>query len=52
MEAQSPMAIVIPSKGSSVNVMLREGDISWHDFLERAMDFKYALIILTEEHLP
>lgn len=41
VEAQSPMAIVIPTKGSSFSTQLRHGDISWHDFLESAKDFKY-----------
>ncbi|KAL5544827.1 hypothetical protein UlMin_008611 [Ulmus minor] len=40
VEAQSPMAIVIPTRGSSFSTKLRPGDISWHDFLERAKDFK------------
>lgn len=42
VEAQSPMAIVIPTKGNSFSVKLRDGDISWHDFLESAKDFKYV----------
>ncbi|KAE8125012.1 hypothetical protein FH972_019850 [Carpinus fangiana] len=40
VEAQSPMAIVIPTRGSSFSMNLRAGDISWHDFLERVKDFK------------
>ncbi|XP_030493803.2 hexanoyl-CoA synthase-like isoform X1 [Cannabis sativa] len=40
VEAQSPLAIVIPSKGSSVSAQLRHGDVSWHDFLNRANKFK------------
>ncbi|KAJ4836275.1 putative acyl-activating enzyme 17, peroxisomal [Turnera subulata] len=35
VDAQAPMAIVIPTKGSSFSVKLRNDDISWHDFLER-----------------
>lgn len=38
IDAQSPTAIVIPSRGSTVE--LREGDISWHEFLERVKKFK------------
>ncbi|KAG6745874.1 hypothetical protein POTOM_050384 [Populus tomentosa] len=34
--AQAPMAIVIPTKGCSFSMNLRDGDISWHDFLEKA----------------
>ncbi|XP_059455543.1 probable acyl-activating enzyme 17, peroxisomal [Corylus avellana] len=40
VEAQSPMAIVIPTRGSSFSMNLRDSDISWHDFLERVKDFK------------
>ncbi|WCJ22031.1 acyl-activating enzyme 17 [Euphorbia peplus] len=35
VEAQSPTAIVIPTKGSSFSMKLRDQDISWHDFLKR-----------------
>ncbi|KAH0975881.1 hypothetical protein GBA52_017780 [Prunus armeniaca] len=38
--AQSPMAIVILTKGSNSSMKLRDGDISWHDFLETVKDFK------------
>ncbi|KAM1186652.1 hypothetical protein PS2_015466 [Malus domestica] len=38
--AESPMAIVILTKGSSSSTKLRDGDISWHDFLETVKDFK------------
>lgn len=37
------MAVVIPARGSSFSMKLRDGDISWHDFLERVKHFKYAL---------
>ncbi|PON92709.1 2,3-dihydroxybenzoate-AMP ligase [Trema orientale] len=40
VEAQSPTAIVIPTRGSSFSAKLRQDDISWHDFLERAKAFK------------
>ncbi|KAK2983436.1 hypothetical protein RJ640_024690 [Escallonia rubra] len=42
--AQSPVAIVIHTRGSSFDTKLRDGDISWHDFLERARDYKLILI--------
>jgi hypothetical protein len=45
VEAQSPMAIVIPTRGSSFSMNLRAGDISWHDFLERVKDFKYVIFL-------
>ncbi|KAK9669045.1 hypothetical protein RND81_13G105100 [Saponaria officinalis] len=34
IDAQAPLAIVIPTKGSSFSIKLRSGDISWHDFRE------------------
>ncbi|GMY15415.1 probable acyl-activating enzyme 17, peroxisomal [Fagus crenata] len=40
VEAQSPMAVVIPTRGSSFSMTLRDGDISWHDFLGRVKHFK------------
>ncbi|KAH7528835.1 hypothetical protein FEM48_Zijuj05G0114900 [Ziziphus jujuba var. spinosa] len=40
VEAESPMAIVIPTRGSSFSIKLRDGDIAWNDFLERVGDFK------------
>ncbi|XP_008244070.1 PREDICTED: probable acyl-activating enzyme 17, peroxisomal [Prunus mume] len=38
--AQSPMAVVILTKDSNSSMKLRDGDISWHDFLETVKDFK------------
>ncbi|KAJ8452217.1 hypothetical protein Cgig2_006022 [Carnegiea gigantea] len=32
IDAQSPVAIVIPTRGTDFSVKLRSGDISWHDF--------------------
>ncbi|KAH1114873.1 hypothetical protein J1N35_008251 [Gossypium stocksii] len=40
VEAQAPMAIVLPAKSSSFNIKLRDGDISWPEFLERVKKFK------------
>lgn len=40
VNAQAPMAIVIPTKGCSFSINLRDGDISWHDFLEKATDLR------------
>ncbi|KAB1218865.1 putative acyl-activating enzyme 17, peroxisomal [Morella rubra] len=40
VEAQSPMAIVIPVRGSSFSMKLRDDDISWDDFLGRVKDLK------------
>jgi len=33
VEAQGPLAIVIPADGKSRGLQLREGDLSWDDFL-------------------
>lgn len=38
VDAQSPTAIVIPAGGSSFSMELRDGDMSWHDFLQRAIN--------------
>ncbi|KAM3380901.1 putative acyl-activating enzyme 17, peroxisomal isoform X1 [Capsicum galapagoense] len=35
IDAQSPMSVVIPNRSSTPSIKLRDGDISWHDFLER-----------------
>ncbi|KAL9375137.1 hypothetical protein Peur_032016 [Populus x canadensis] len=40
VHAQAPMAIVLPTKGCSFSMNLRDGDISWHDFLEKATDLR------------
>jgi hypothetical protein len=44
VHAQAPMAIVLPTKGCSFSMNLRDGDISWHDFLEKATDLRYAFL--------
>ncbi|KAJ8536358.1 hypothetical protein K7X08_034759 [Anisodus acutangulus] len=35
IDAQSPMVIVIPNRSSTLSIKLRDGDISWHEYLER-----------------
>ncbi|XAR63868.1 Acetate--CoA ligase [Bertholletia excelsa] len=42
IDAQSPMAIVIPTRGSgsSISVKLRDGDISWQDFLAKVKNLR------------
>ncbi|CAH9142654.1 unnamed protein product [Cuscuta epithymum] len=40
VDAQSPMAIVVPNRNSSLSIKLRDGDIAWHDFLGRIKDSK------------
>lgn len=48
IDAQSPIAIVIPTKDSSFSTKLREGDISWHEFLEGVNDFKEVEFVAVE----
>lgn len=43
VDAKSPLAVVIPTRGSGFSMELRDGDLSWHDFLERVNSLKYAL---------
>jgi hypothetical protein len=43
VDAESPMAIVIPSRSSGFSMKLRNGDLSWFDFLERVNSIKYAI---------
>lgn len=45
VDAQSPMAIVIPTKGSTLE--LRDGDISWLDFQGRVEHVKYVILCLS-----
>ncbi|XP_031276844.1 probable acyl-activating enzyme 17, peroxisomal [Pistacia vera] len=40
VDAQAPMAIVIPARGPGGSMRLRDGDISWHDFLGKVRNFK------------
>ncbi|GAU38776.1 hypothetical protein TSUD_279290 [Trifolium subterraneum] len=40
VDAESPMAIVIPSRSSGFSMKLRNGDLSWCDFLERVNRMK------------
>ncbi|XP_010262187.1 PREDICTED: probable acyl-activating enzyme 17, peroxisomal isoform X2 [Nelumbo nucifera] len=40
VDAQAPLAIVVPSRGSSLKMELRGCDMSWHAFLERVEHFK------------
>ncbi|KAL0381334.1 UNVERIFIED_CONTAM: putative acyl-activating enzyme 17, peroxisomal [Sesamum angustifolium] len=49
VDAQSPMAIVIPTRGSSFSRMLRDIDISWQSFLERAYVSKEVEFVAVEQ---
>lgn len=42
VDAESPMAIVIPTRGSELGMKLRDGDLSWCDFLEGVDSLKYV----------
>ncbi|XWS47886.1 hypothetical protein CRYUN_Cryun13aG0024400 [Craigia yunnanensis] len=51
VEAQAPMAIVIPARGSSFSIKLRNGDISWPDFLERVKKLKGDVFEAVEQRV-
>ncbi|KAI3513298.1 hypothetical protein L1887_20627 [Cichorium endivia] len=48
VDARSPTAIVIPSRSSELSIKLRDGDISWHDFLERVKSYKNVEFVAVE----
>ncbi|XP_011096943.1 probable acyl-activating enzyme 17, peroxisomal isoform X1 [Sesamum indicum] len=49
VDARSPMAIVIPTRGSSFSRILRDTDISWQSFLERAYASKEVEFVAVEQ---
>ncbi|KAK4354364.1 hypothetical protein RND71_026558 [Anisodus tanguticus] len=49
VDAHSPMAIVIPNRASSLSIELRDGDISWPNFLERVKDSKGHEFVAVEQ---
>ncbi|KAL8056782.1 hypothetical protein ABFX02_04G140900 [Erythranthe guttata] len=49
VDAQSPMAIVIPNRDSNFSMKLRDNDISWQSFLERATGFKEVEFVAVEQ---
>ncbi|KOM40254.1 hypothetical protein LR48_Vigan04g045200 [Vigna angularis] len=49
VDAESPMAVVIPTKGSEFSMKLRNSDLSWHDFLEKVYSLKGKEFIETEQ---
>ncbi|EYU38156.1 hypothetical protein ABFS82_04G140800 [Erythranthe guttata] len=49
VDAQSPMAIVIPNRDSNFSTKLRDNDISWQSFLERATGFKEVEFVAVEQ---
>ncbi|CAK9330025.1 unnamed protein product [Citrullus colocynthis] len=40
VDARAPLAIVIPTNSTGFSMELRDGDISWHAFLDRVKDLK------------
>ncbi|KAL4559365.1 hypothetical protein LXL04_031503 [Taraxacum kok-saghyz] len=48
VDAGSPMAIVIPTRGSNFSMKLRDGDVSWHNFLERVQSYKNVEFVAVE----
>ncbi|KAG5522638.1 hypothetical protein RHGRI_034705 [Rhododendron griersonianum] len=52
IDAQPPVAIVIPSRSSSFDTKLRDGDISWHDFLAKVKNFRQELVLYVCYLLP
>ncbi|KAJ0805101.1 putative acetate--CoA ligase [Helianthus annuus] len=48
VDAGSPLAIVIPTRGLSFSMKLRDGDISWLDFLEQAKSYKNVEFVAVE----
>ncbi|KAI8528734.1 hypothetical protein RHMOL_Rhmol12G0170300 [Rhododendron molle] len=51
IDAQPPVAIVIPSRSSSFDTKLRDGDISWHDFLAKVKHFRQELVLYVVYYL-
>jgi hypothetical protein len=51
VEAQGPLAIVIPADGKSIGLQLREGDLSWDDFLSCSNHLSRLDIIQISFHL-
>ncbi|KAI3762730.1 hypothetical protein L1987_53171 [Smallanthus sonchifolius] len=48
VDAGSPLAVVIPTRGSSFSMKLRDCDISWHEFLERVKNYKNVEFVAVE----
>ncbi|KAI3787746.1 hypothetical protein L2E82_00130 [Cichorium intybus] len=45
VDARSSMVIVIPSRSSELSIKLCDGDISWHDLLERVKSHKNVDVV-------
>ncbi|KAK1427251.1 hypothetical protein QVD17_15934 [Tagetes erecta] len=51
VDAGSPLAIVIPTRGSGFSMKLRDGDISWLDFLEQVKNYKNVEFVAVERSI-
>ncbi|KAI9088468.1 hypothetical protein K1719_029917 [Acacia pycnantha] len=49
LDAESPMAIVIPTRGPELSMKLRNGDLSWCDFLEGVDSLKGKEFVAVEQ---
>ncbi|KAL0890514.1 hypothetical protein Bca101_014497 [Brassica carinata] len=49
VDAEAPLAIVIPARGSLVRVNLRENDLSWNEFLGKARNLRGVEYIAVEK---
>ncbi|XP_061337052.1 probable acyl-activating enzyme 17, peroxisomal isoform X1 [Gastrolobium bilobum] len=49
VDAQSPMAVVLPSRGSGFSMKLRNGDLSWLDFLDGVNSLRGKEFIAAEQ---
>ncbi|XP_026403017.1 probable acyl-activating enzyme 17, peroxisomal isoform X2 [Papaver somniferum] len=52
VDAESPLAIVVPSRGCSISVELRDDDLAWPTFVERAKYSKSGNIGFTAVGQP
>ncbi|XP_013677296.1 probable acyl-activating enzyme 17, peroxisomal [Brassica napus] len=49
VDAEAPLAIVIPARGSFVRMNLRENDLSWNEFLGKAGNMRGVEYIAVEK---
>ncbi|XP_010546235.1 PREDICTED: probable acyl-activating enzyme 17, peroxisomal [Tarenaya hassleriana] len=49
VDAEAPIAIVIPARGSSFSMNLRKNDLSWDNFLGKARNFRDVEFIAVEK---
>jgi len=49
IDAQPPVAIVIPTRSSNFATKLRDGDIYWHDFLSKVKHLRQVEFVAVEQ---